>query len=85
MRPAIPVATAPRLCRGLYPTMTNPRNRDDAVATSCATLLLDEQFGADDPLGEKIVLGWTQMVVYFQLPEGQKANSGWYPYRDQLS
>ena len=36
---------------------------------------LEGRFGADDPLGERIVLGWTQMGVYFQLPEGQKVNS----------
>ena len=27
------VATAPLLCRGLYPTMTNPRHKGDAAAT----------------------------------------------------
>ncbi len=34
--------------------------------------LLEGQFGADHPLGEKIVLGWMQMGVYFYAPEGQK-------------
>ena len=28
--------------------------------------------GADDPRGEEIVLGWTQMGVHSQPPEGQK-------------
>jgi len=27
--------------------------------------LLEGRFGADGPLGENIVLGWTQMDVYF--------------------
>jgi len=40
--------------------------------------LLEGRFGADNPLGEKIVLGWTQMGVHFQLPEGQKVNFGQY-------
>ena len=38
--------------------------------------LLDGRFGADDPLGEKIGRGWTEMGVYFQPPDGQKVNSG---------
>ena len=37
--------------------------------------LVEGRLGADDPLGEEIVLGWTDMDVYFQLPEGQKVNS----------
>ena len=30
--------------------------------------LLEGRFGADNPLGEKTVLSWTEMNVYFQLP-----------------
>jgi hypothetical protein len=36
--------------------------------------LLGGRFGAEDPLGEQIVLGWTPMCVYFQPPEGQKVS-----------
>jgi hypothetical protein len=38
--------------------------------------LREGRFGADDPPGEEIVFGWTQMDVYFQPPKGQKVNSG---------
>ncbi len=37
--------------------------------------LLEGRFGADKPLGEKTALDWTQMGVYFQLPEGREVNS----------
>jgi hypothetical protein len=37
--------------------------------------LLEGWFGADHPLGEKLVLGRSEMDVYFQFPEGQKVNS----------
>ena len=35
--------------------------------------LLEGQVGADDPLGEKSVIGWTQMHVYFR-PLGRPKN-----------
>jgi hypothetical protein len=38
--------------------------------------LLEGRSGADDPLGETIVLGWTQMAVSFYPAERQKVNSG---------
>ena len=38
--------------------------------------LLEWWFGADEPLGEKIALDWSQMGVYFQRRKVQEANSG---------
>ena len=43
--------------------------------------LTRRRIGADDPLGEKIVLGGTQMGLYSQLPEGQQVNSNRWKFR----
>ena len=54
--------------RGLLPRSNGTTKHSGEV--------LERRFGVDDPLGEKIVLGWTEMNVYFQPPECQKTNSG---------